>query len=229
MKMNKDEIIELSKIHYNGMPEFKAKHFVGNAQITPFAKVRQYLVEIENRQIMLEQNEYEKEKLILEIKKEERKLKDETDDIEVELIKLEIKKKKNNIKSFDKLIHRAVSERDVYVKLIQDIIDSPDGKYEDGRTLLEIMEDPIVTEKLEHQYWTFRMAKQTALDMIAYGRAGLGNMDSVFMLDGEQQQEIIKLATDLFVKNENRTRYFLEKSNTSEKNSLLTQTLQIEK
>lgn len=227
--MNKDEIIELSKIHYNGMPEFKAKHFVGNAQITPFAKVRQYLVEIENRQIMLEQNEYEKEKLILEIKKEERKLKDETDDIEVELIKLEIKKKKNNIKSFDKLIHRAVSERDVYVKLIQDIIDSPDGKYEDGRTLLEIMEDPIVTEKLEHQYWTFRMAKQTALDMIAYGRAGLGNMDSVFMLDGEQQQEIIKLATDLFVKNENRTRYFLEKSNTSEKNSLLTQTLQIEK
>lgn len=227
--MNKDEIIELSKIHYNGMPEFKAKHFVGNAQITPFAKVRQYLIEIENRQIMLEQNEYEKEKLILEIKKEERKLKDETDDIEVELIKLEIKKKKNNIKSFDKLIHRAVSERDVYVKLIQDIIDSPDGKYEDGRTLLEIMEDPIVTEKLEHQYWTFRMAKQTALDMIAYGRAGLGNMDSVFMLDGEQQQEIIKLATDLFVKNENRTRYFLEKSNIGEKNSLLTQTLQIEK
>src|SRR6056300_1294655 len=227
--MNKDEIIELSKIHYNGMPEFKAKHFVGNAQITPFAKVRQYLVEIENRQIMLEQNEYEKEKLILEIKKEERKLKHETDDIEVELIKLEIKKKRNNIKSFDKLIHRAVSERDVYVKLIQDIIDSPDGKYEDGRTLLEIMEDPIVTEKVEHQYWTFRMAKQTALDMIAYGRAGLGNMDSVFMLDGEQQQEIIKLATDLFVKNENRTRYFLEKSNVNEKNSLLTQTLQIEK
>jgi len=227
--MNKDEIIELSKIHYNGMPEFKAKHFVGNAQITPFAKVRQYLVEIENRQIMLEQNEYEKEKLILEIKKEERKLKHETDDIEVELIKLDIKKKRNNIKSFDKLIHRAVSERDVYVKLIQDIIDSPDGKYEDGRTLLEIMEDPIVTEKLEHQYWTFRMAKQTALDMIAYGRAGLGNMDSVFMLDGEQQQEIIKLATDLFVKNENRTRYFLEKSNVNEKNSLLTQTLQIEK
>jgi hypothetical protein len=227
--MNKDEIIELSKIHYNGMPEFKAKHFVGNAQITPFAKVRQYLVEIENRQIMLEQNEYEKEKLILEIKKEERKLKHETDDIEIELIKLEIKKKRNNIKSFDKLIHRAVSERDVYVKLIQDIIDSPDGKYEDGRTLLEIMEDPIVTEKLEHQYWTFRMAKQTALDMIAYGRAGLGNMDSVFMLDGEQQQEIIKLATDLFVKNENRTRYFLEKSNVNEKNSLLTQTLQIEK
>lgn len=115
------------------------------------------------------------------------------------------------------------------MKLIQDIIDSPDGKYEDGRTLLEIMEDPIVTEKLEHQYWTFRMAKQTALDMIAYGRAGLGNMDSVFMLDGEQQQEIIKLATDLFVKNENRTRYFLEKSNVNEKNSLLTQTLQIEK
>jgi len=227
--MNKDQIIELSKIHYNGMPEFKAKHFVGNAQITPFAKVRQYLVEIENRQIMLEQNEYEKEKLILEIKKEERKLKHETDDIEAELIKLEIKKKRNNIKSFDKLIHRAVSERDVYVKLIQDIIDSPDGKYEDGRTLLEIMEDPIVTEKLEHQYWTFRMAKQTALDMIAYGRAGLGNMDSVFMLDGEQQQEIIKLATDLFVKNENRTRYFLEKSNVNEKNSLLTQTLQIEK
>jgi len=227
--MNKDEIIELSKIHYNGMPEFKAKHFVGNAQITPFAKVRQYLVEIENRQIMLEQNEYEKEKLILEIKKEERKLKHETDDIEVDLIKLEIKKKINNIKSFDKLIHRAASERDVYVKLIQDIIDSPDGKYEDGRTLLEIMEDPIVTEKLEQQYWTFRMAKQTALDMIAYGRAGLGNMDSVFMLDGEQQQEIIKLATDLFVKNENRTRYFLEKSNVNEKNSLLTQTLQIEK
>ena len=65
--MTNDEIIELSKVHYNGMPEFKAKHFVGNAQITPYAKVKQYLTEIENRQLMIETNVYEKKKLELEI------------------------------------------------------------------------------------------------------------------------------------------------------------------
>ena len=57
------------------------------------------------------------------------------------------------------------------------------------------------------------MAKQTAMDMIAYGRAGVGNMDSIAMLEGEQQQAIMKIACDYFVRNENRTKHFIDQSN----------------
>ena len=185
--MTNDEIIELSKAHYNGMPEFKAKHFVGNAQITPYAKVKQYLTEIENRQLMIETNVYEKKKLELEILLDKENKSKTSNKIEKQLIDLEIEKKQINIVAFEKLIRRATEERDMYVNLIKNICDSPDGKYRDGRTLLEIMDEPEICEELEKEYWTYRMAKQTAMDMIAYGRAGLGNMDSVFMLEGEQQ------------------------------------------
>ena len=106
---------------------------------------------------------------------------------------------------------------------------SPDGKYRDGRTLLEIMNEPEICEELEKEYWTYRMAKQTAMDMIAYGRAGLGNMDSVFMLEGEQQRDIMKLACDLFVKNEKRTQHFLQNANSSEPQKLsLSKTLELD-
>lgn len=227
--MKNDEIIELSKVHYNGMPEFKAKHFVGNAQITPYAKVKQYLTEIENRQLMVEQNVYEKKKLELEILLDRENKSKTSNKIEKQLIDLEIEKKQNNIISFEKLIRRATEERDMYVNLIKDICDSPDGKYRDGRTLLEIMNEPEICEELEKEYWTYRMAKQTAMDMIAYGRAGLGNMDSVFMLEGEQQRDIMKLACDLFVKNEKRTQHFLQNANSSEPQKLsLSKTLELD-
>jgi hypothetical protein len=60
-----------------------------------------------------------------------------------------------------------------------------------------------------------RLAKQTALDMIAYGRAGVGNMEAVGMLEPAQQIEVMELACDYFVRNEIRTNNILSYVNDS--------------
>jgi hypothetical protein len=50
------------------------------------------------------------------------------------------------------------------------------------------------------------MAKQTALDWIAYGRPGVGNMDAVFQMDGEQQEQVMSIALELYTRNEMRNK-----------------------
>ena len=57
------------------------------------------------------------------------------------------------------------------------------AKYKDGRLLIDVLDDEKICEEFEYEHWTYRMAKQTALDWIAYGRPGIGNMDAVFQLE----------------------------------------------
>ena len=68
-------------------------------------------------------------------------------------------------------------------------------------------------EKLEKEHWTLRLAKQTAMDMIAYGRAGVGNMEAVTMLEPEQQMEVMKVACEFYIRNEQRTTALLNATN----------------
>jgi hypothetical protein len=85
-----------------------------------------------------------------------------------------------------------------------------------------VFDDPELCERLERDYWTLRLAKQTAMDMIAYGRAGVGNMDAVVMLAPDQQLEVMKLACDFFVRNEIRTNNLLSQVNQNVQNNMLT-------
>ena len=59
------------------------------------------------------------------------------------------------------------------------------------------------------------------MDMIAYGRAGVGNMDAVVMLEPDQQLEVMKLACDFFVRNEIRTSNLLSQVNENVHNNLI--------
>ena len=51
------------------------------------------------------------------------------------------------------------------------------------------------------------------MDMIAYGKVGVGNMDSLTMLTYEDQTKAIELASDVFVHNERRTAQIVHNSN----------------
>ena len=57
------------------------------------------------------------------------------------------------------------------------------------------------------------MAKQTALDWIAYGRPGIGNMDAVFQMDREQQEEVMSTALELYTRNELRNKKLQDEVN----------------
>lgn len=198
----------------NSIPFFKAKNFVGSAQITPYQKIKQYLLEVQSRQNLVEHNEYQISKLDLEMErdlKECRKL--EPESYEFRLLQLEVTEANNKLKQYKINLRQVQKERNSFLRLIREFNESPQGKYKDGRLLIDVLDDEKICEELEYEHWTYRMAKQTALDWIAYGRPGIGNMDAVFQLEGEQQEQVLKLALELFARNEMRIKRLTDEVN----------------
>lgn len=208
------ENIEFALNKIWGMPKFKAKHFVGNAQITPFAELRQYFVELCSREDLCETLEYDVKKTAIELEMAQEKKNRLTDPLEIKMQELEILRNERLYKKKKNQLNGAYHERQTYIDLIDEFNASPRGKLPDGRLIIEaITADPEMIEVLEKEYWTLRLAKQTAMDMVAYGRAGVGNMDAVAMLGKDQQAEVMDLACDYFVRNEMRTNTLLSNAN----------------
>jgi hypothetical protein len=195
------------------MPEFKIKNFVGNAQITPYAKLKQYLTELSGRQSAVESMEYEHQKLELQIELEKEFAESADSPAKRKLHELEVFKLNNLLNKSKFRLRDTYAERDLYIKVIEDFNNSPEAKLPDGRLLIDALDDPETCEKLEKEHWTLRLAKQTAMDMIAYGRAGVGNMEAVTMLEPEQQLDVMKIACEFFIRNENRTNALLSATN----------------
>lgn len=198
----------------NSIPFYKAKNFVGGAQITPYQKIKQFLLEVQSRQNLVEHNEYQISKLDLEMErdlKECRRL--EPESYEFRLLQLEVTEANNKLKQYKINLRQVQKERNSYLRLIKEFNESPQGKYKDGRLLIEVLNDDAICEELEYEHWTYRMAKQTALDWIAYGRPGIGNMDAVFQMEGEQQEQVLKLALELFARNEMRVKRLTDEVN----------------
>ena len=197
-----------------GMPKFKAKHFVGNAQVTPFAELRQYFVELCSREDLCETLEFDMKKAMIELEMLQEKRAEITHPLELKMMDLEIVRAERLITKKASQLDASYIERKMYADLIDEFNASERGKLPDGRLIIDaITEDPEMIEVLEKEYWTLRLAKQTAMDMVAYGRAGVGNMDAVAMLGKEQQSEVMDLACDYFVRNEMRTNILLSNAN----------------
>jgi hypothetical protein len=210
-------LITLSASRRLAMPEFKIKNFVGNAQITPYAKLRQYIIELNSREAAVKQMEFDKRKVELEIELEQEKAEQAQGQsvAQYKLHQLEIQRLTGVLEK-NKLNYRdAVQERDIFLKVIEEFNNSSEAYLPDGRRLIDVFDDPETTEQLEKEYWTLRLAKQTALDMIAYGRAGVGNMEAVTMLEPAQQLEVMQIACDFFVRNEIRNNNLLSAINQS--------------
>ena len=210
---NHKQLIATALSQHWTIPEFKVKNFIGNAQFTPYAKLKQYLLELNTREAAVENMEYEVQKIAIEIEAVTEELNSTESTARKKLHQLEILKLQRLQRKSITRLRDAYDERDIYLKLIDEFNNSPEGYLDDGRRIMDIMTDPVETEKLEKEYWTLRLAKQTALDMIAYGRAGVGNMEAVGMLEPEQQLEVMHLACDYFVRNELRTNGILSHVN----------------
>lgn len=215
------ELIEKSNNRNLVMPEFKVKHFVGNAQITPYAKLKQYIIELNGREMAVESMIYENKKAQLEIELEKEKAALCESPAQKALHELEVFKLQGMLKRSELRLRDATAERNLFLKVIDDFNSSPEGTLPDGTKLIDVIDDPELAEKFERDYWTLRLAKQTAMDMIAYGRAGVGNMDAVVMLEPDQQLEVMKLACDFFVRNEIRTSNLLSQVNQNVQNNLI--------
>lgn len=176
-------------------PKFKLKWFVGQTQITPFSKLRQWLLEVRTREEALENLEYEIEKYEIKIERYKYDAEHANDEFDRRENLLEASKmEKDQIKSKRRLQNWYL-ERQQILDLIKEFLDSeeaylPDGS---GRTYMDIMgtdEEDIY----EAEYWTNRLAKQAATDLLFYGRIGTGNMDAILSMDPKQQNDTLCLS-----------------------------------
>jgi hypothetical protein len=173
-------------------PKFKMKHFVTNGQITPYSTIRQYLLELkameeatETFEYMLKKMELEKEGLIM-------RLEIEKDPIQRNLLQLELLRNEKEYKQNKRRLAQNYIEREQYLQLIEEFKAGPDAKTPDGKDwITEVFGNMEEENKWEEHYWVVRLAKQAAMDIVAYGRVGSGNMEAITQLpDGLREQSM---------------------------------------
>jgi hypothetical protein len=182
-------------------PKFKMKYFTAESQLTPFHKMRQYLLElraieesVENMEAIIEQYLLQEE--IANLKKEAAQ-----DPIEKKEWELQALKAMNEVRQAKRRVAQNYIERAQFIDLLKEFLDSDESKDENGRSLMEVLDTPE-EDMYEAEYWTARLAKQAAMDMQSYGKIMSGNMESITMLPPDQQTEIISIATDYNLQSE---------------------------
>lgn len=193
------KLIEIAEQVSFALPRYKAENFVGGAQITPYAKLKQWLLELRGREDAVEHLEYTVKKQDLEIQIQEESKEFLTDPKRKQLVDLSISDMKIDLRKFKRNLKDAYIERQGFIDLIKDFLDSDDAKLPDGSDLIDVIGNKELEDKFEHEYWTVRMAKQAMLDMISYGRIGTGNLDSILMMSAEQQKQVLSLASSYTV------------------------------
>ena len=176
-------------------PKFKMRWFVGETQITPFSKVRQWILEIKSREEAIENLEYEIKKYQVQVDRhlhiaehsdnefDRRESQKEAD----ELTRTQIMTKRRLVNWY--------LERQQIIDLVNEFNESPEALLPDGsgRTYMDIM-DTDEEDIYEAEFWTNRLAKQAATDLLFYGRVGTGNMDAILSMAPEHQTQTLTLA-----------------------------------
>jgi len=176
-------------------PKFKMRWFVGETQITPFSKLRQYLLELKSREEAIGKLEYDIDKYQIQIERHEHLAETTSDEFDKRAHILEAKElNRTQVLTRRRLVNWYM-ERQQIIDLITEFLNSeeallPDGS---GRTYMDIM-DTDEEDDYEAEYWTNRLAKQAATDLLFYGRIGTGNMDAILSMAPKQQTETLALA-----------------------------------
>lgn len=177
-------IVRESVLVNTGMTAFQSRHFVAGSQITPWRQVRQALMELETRYHAYFELQTTLRKVEVQRKMQLRAIEHEKDDLALELLKIDLDKMDYDITIWRRKLRQAEIEIDTFLKIVREHAhDEEDLKY-----------FTEMNEEEERQYWVYRMGKQAALDIIAYGRIGSGNMDSIAMMSYEDQLEVLHKA-----------------------------------
>jgi len=182
-------------------PKFKLRWFVGQAQITPFAKFRQWLLEIKTKEESIENMEYEIAKHEVECERFQRLRDEANDDLDRKLAEIELWNRQRLSYTSKRRIQDWYLERQHLIDLCNEFMASEEAKLPDGsgRTYMDVI-NTAEEDVYEAQYWTNRLAKQAACDMIFYGRINSGNMDAILMMNPEQQAETMALTVNFATK-----------------------------
>ena len=169
--LTNDDILSLAESYGNwSMSDFQSRYFVVNSHVTDYRRVKQAVLEIEKRNDIL-----------IKLKIEE--IAAEPNPLKQELLLIDLDQYQYDNSVYEKKLRICEEELDMFCNLIKELV--PD------KESLENYKGH--NEEKEREYWILRMGKQAALDMLALGRIGQGNLDSISMMPIEDQQEVIRL------------------------------------
>lgn len=194
------EILDLALHTDHNTPYFKVKHFVGDAQITPFAKYRQFLLEIRSREEIIEN-------LLMNIVKQEAQIEviqeeiaEATTPARLKLKEFELITNKNDLVKIHRRLSSAYNERENFLRAMKEMYDTGEAFLPDGTDLKDAINNPELADKLEKDLWRHRLGKQAALDIITTGKIGTGNMDAISMMAEEDAVYAMNVAMDWSVR-----------------------------
>ena len=121
------------------LPKYKAENFVGGAQITPYAKLKQWLLELRGREDIVEHLEYTVRKQELEIQIQEESKEFITDPKRKELVDLTVADMKIDLRKFQRNLKDAHIERQGFIDLIKEFLDTDDAKLPEGCNLIDFV------------------------------------------------------------------------------------------
>ena len=193
-------------------PYFKTKYFVGGSQITPYGAIKQWLMELRTKEEACAHLEYLHKKQELEIELEQEKVTHATSPAYKKLAELELFNKQKDLNKYERNLTSGYTERNTVLRIIKEFLASEMSILSNGESIMTIFDDPTLEEYYEQEYWTARMSKQAAMDMVTYGRISTGNMDSIVMLPPEQQHKVLLAATEYSTKLDYGMRMLKEKT-----------------
>lgn len=194
------EILKYSINRNWGTPVFKMDNFIGNAQYSPFGKLRQFMLELKTREDMVVKLEHDIEKIKLQIELIEEHKENTSSVAQKKIYDLDIKEKYRELDNAKNILTTTYEERDKFMMLITRFNDSEEGTLPDGRKIIEIIGNYEEEERLEAELWINRLGQQAANDLLFYGHVGVGNMEAIGQLPEQDQIKAIECAVEKTLK-----------------------------
>lgn len=186
--LTKKQILTHAKKVAIGMSKNQIENYVVSSHVTGDRQLKQVLLEIENRTHQYEKMLIDERKGILRLKVAKKQLDDAKingDPFLIEEAQIEFDDANLDMEMWSRRKTQSNYELDVFVDYIKNHVNSQ-------KKLEEASE---WNEDEERKYWIARLGKQAALDIVANGRIGIGNMDSIAMMKKEDQIATLDVAS----------------------------------
>jgi len=191
---NDKQLLELALATDHGTPLFKIRHFVGDAQITRYAKYKQLMLELRSREEIIEQTLVTLEKNKAHIEEVQEMIASATSEATKKKLHWDLTSHVNDMAKTQRRLQMAYRERGHFLEILNEMYANGEAYLEDGTDLRKALVDDVLAEQLEAEHWTYRLGKQAALDLIAYGHIGTGNLEAISMMSEAQAVKTLQLA-----------------------------------
>ena len=186
--LTNEEILAHAKKVAIGMSKNQIENYVVSSHVTGDRQLKQVLLEIENRTHQREKMLIDERRGALRLKQTKKVLNDaklDGDPFLIEEAQIEFDDATLDMEMWSRRKAQSDYELNVFIEHIQNHVESKE----------KLEEASEWNEDEERKYWIARLGKQAALDIVANGRIGIGNMDSIAMMKKDDQIATLDVAS----------------------------------